>query len=75
MLKMWFRCLLIMTSEFSAYQAQEVFTAQQCYLMTGVEEDKVQVVNDPLRKACLPPVDSQHGATIFVVDMPCYEQI
>jgi len=43
--------------------------------MTGVEEDKVQVVNDPLRKACLPPVDSQHGATIFVVDMPCYEQI
>jgi uncharacterized protein YaaQ len=44
-------------------------------LMTGVEEDKVQVVIDLLRKACFPPEDSQHRATIFVVDMPYYEQI
>ena len=44
-------------------------------LMTGVEEDKVQVGIDLLRKACFPPEDSQHRATIFVVDMPYYEQI
>jgi len=44
-------------------------------LMAGVEEDKVQVVIDLLRKACCPPEDSQHRATIFVVDMPYYEQI
>jgi uncharacterized protein YaaQ len=44
-------------------------------LMTGVEEDKVQVLIDLLRNACSPPVDSQHRATIFVVDMPYYEQI
>jgi uncharacterized protein YaaQ len=44
-------------------------------LMAGVEEDMVQVVIDLLRKACCPPEDSQHRATIFVVDMPYYEQI
>ena len=43
--------------------------------MTGVEEDKVQVVIDLLRKACVPPEDSQHRAITFVVDLPCYEQV
>ena len=44
-------------------------------LMTGVEEDKVQVVIDLLHQTCCPPEDSQHRATIFVVDMPFFEQI
>ena len=44
-------------------------------LMTGVEEDKVQVVIDLLHQTCCPPEDSQHRATIFVVDMPYFEQI
>ena len=44
-------------------------------LMTGVEEDKVQAVIDLLHQVCCPPEDSQHRATIFVVDMPYFEQI
>jgi uncharacterized protein YaaQ len=44
-------------------------------LMTGIEEDQVQVVIDLLHQACCPPEDSQHRATIFVVDMPYFEQI
>lgn len=44
-------------------------------LMTGVEEDKVQLVIDLLHQVCCPPEDSQHRATIFVVDMPYFEQI
>ncbi len=44
-------------------------------LMAGVEEDKVQKVIDLLHQACCPPEDSQHSATIFVVDMPYSEQI
>lgn len=44
-------------------------------LMIGVEEDKVQMVIDLLRQACCPPEDFQHRATIFVVDMPYFEQI
>jgi uncharacterized protein YaaQ len=44
-------------------------------LMIGVEEEKVQTVIDLLRQACCPPEDSQHSATVFVVDMPYFEQI
>ena len=44
-------------------------------LMTGIEEDQVQLVINLLHQACCPPEDSQHRATIFVVDMPYFEQI
>jgi len=44
-------------------------------LMTGIEEDQVQAVIDLLHQACCPPEDTQHRATIFVVDMPYFEQI
>ena len=44
-------------------------------LMIGVEEDKVEAVIELLREACCPPEDLQHRATIFVVDMPYFEQI
>jgi uncharacterized protein YaaQ len=44
-------------------------------LMTGIEEDQVQQVIDLLRQTCCPSDDSQHRATIFVVDMPYFEQI
>jgi uncharacterized protein YaaQ len=44
-------------------------------LMIGVEEDKVQMVINLLHQVCCPPEDSQHRATIFVVDMPYFEQI
>ena len=44
-------------------------------LMIGVEEDKVQGLIDLLRQVCCPPEDSQHRATVFVVDMPYFEQI
>jgi hypothetical protein len=43
--------------------------------MIGVENDKVQAVIDQLRQTCCPPEESQHRATIFVVDMPYFEQI
>ncbi len=43
--------------------------------MIGVEDDKVQAVIDLLRQICCPPEESQHRATIFVVDMPYFEQI
>ena len=44
-------------------------------LMSGVEEDMVETVIELLRQACCPPDDTQHRATVFVVDMPFYEQI
>ncbi len=44
-------------------------------LMTGIEEDQVQAVIDLVHQACRPADDSQHRATIFVVDMPYFEQI
>jgi uncharacterized protein YaaQ len=44
-------------------------------LMTGVEDDQVEGVIDLLRKSCNPPEESEHRATVFVVDMPYYEQI
>jgi uncharacterized protein YaaQ len=44
-------------------------------LMIGAGDDKIQTVIDLLRQNCSPPDDSQHRATIFVVDMPYFEQI
>jgi uncharacterized protein YaaQ len=45
-------------------------------LMIGVEDGMVQAVIDLLHSACNRPLeDAQHGATIFVVDMPVFEQI
>ena len=44
-------------------------------LMTGIKEDQVQAVIDLLHQSCCPPEVSQHRATIFVVDMPYFEQI
>lgn len=44
-------------------------------LITGVEDDKVQSVIDVLRRTCHPANETQHSATIFVVDMPYFEQI
>jgi uncharacterized protein YaaQ len=44
-------------------------------LMTGIEEGQVEAVIDLLHQTCCPPEDSQHRATIFVVDMPYFEQI
>jgi len=44
-------------------------------LMIGVEDNKIQAVIDLLNQVCCPPDESQHRATIFVVDMPYFEQI
>jgi uncharacterized protein YaaQ len=44
-------------------------------LMIGLEDDKIQTVIDLLHQTCCPPEESQHRATIFVVDMPYFEQI
>ena len=44
-------------------------------LMAGVEDDKVQTVIELVRAACGPADESQHRATIFVVDMPFSAQI
>jgi uncharacterized protein YaaQ len=44
-------------------------------LMIGIIEDQVQTVINLLQQACCPPEDSHHRATIFVVDMPYFEQI
>jgi uncharacterized protein YaaQ len=44
-------------------------------LMIDIEEDQVQAVTDLLCQACCPPEDMQYRATIFVVDMPYFEQI
>ena len=44
-------------------------------LIIGIKEDQVKVVINLLHQACCPPEDTQHRATIFVVDMPYFEQI
>ena len=44
-------------------------------LMLGVEQDRVQGVIDLLHKTCTPAQDDHHRATLFVVDMPYFEQI
>jgi uncharacterized protein YaaQ len=44
-------------------------------LMIGVEDDKLEMTLDLLRKACCPPEPNQHRATLFVVNAPYFEQI
>jgi uncharacterized protein YaaQ len=44
-------------------------------LMTGVEDEKVQNVIELLRKMNISSDEIQHRATVFVVDMPYFEQI
>lgn len=44
-------------------------------LMTGVEDEKVQSVIELLRKMSFSSDEIQHRATVFVVDMPYFEQI
>jgi len=44
-------------------------------LMVGVEDDKIDSVIELLRKVCQPADAVQHRATIFVVDMPYFQQV
>jgi len=44
-------------------------------LMVGLEDEKVRQVIELLRETCCPPEEPQHRATVFVVDMPYFEQI
>ncbi len=44
-------------------------------LMIGVDTDKVQAVMEAIRLACGPADTDQHRATVFVVDMPFFEQV
>jgi uncharacterized protein YaaQ len=44
-------------------------------LLIGVETEKVDAVLDLLRQACHPVDIDQYRATVFVVDMPYFEQI
>ncbi len=44
-------------------------------MMSGVEDDQVDNVIELLRNICCPSDETGHSATVFVVDMPFYEQI
>jgi uncharacterized protein YaaQ len=44
-------------------------------LMSGVEDEQVDHVIGLLKKVCCPSDESGHSVTIFVVDMPFFEQI
>jgi len=44
-------------------------------LLIGVESEKVEAVFELLRQTCRPADSDQHRATVFVVDMPYFEQI
>lgn len=44
-------------------------------LLIGVDNERVETVFDLLRQTCSPPAGEEHRATIFVVDMPHFEQI
>lgn len=44
-------------------------------LMLGVEDNKVENVIGLLREVCGPSIEGQHRATVFVVNMPYFEQI
>ena len=44
-------------------------------LMVGVESDKVEEVFSLLRRVSPAAEPNQHRATVFVVDMPAFEQI
>lgn len=44
-------------------------------LLIGIEAGKVDDVFEILRETCQPAEKDQHRATVFVVDMPYFEQI
>jgi uncharacterized protein YaaQ len=44
-------------------------------LMAGVEDGKIRPVIELVRESCGPAEEPQHRATIFVVDMPYFEQV
>jgi uncharacterized protein YaaQ len=44
-------------------------------LLIGVDADKVEAVFDLLRATCKPGEANYHRATVFVVNMPLFEQI
>ncbi len=44
-------------------------------MMTGVEDDQVEHVIQLLKEICCASDEGQHRATVFVVDMPFFEQI
>jgi len=44
-------------------------------LMTGVQDNKVQEVIHLIRQTCYPTDDTHYHATVFVVDLPYFEQI
>jgi uncharacterized protein YaaQ len=44
-------------------------------MISGIDDDKVESVIMILRKICCPSDGSEHRATVFVVDMPYFEQI
>ncbi len=44
-------------------------------LLIGVDSDKVDAVLEVLKQACGPEEPNHHRATVFVVDMPYFEQI
>ena len=44
-------------------------------LMIGVEAEQVQPVLDLIRETCPTPEPGMNRATVFVVDMPHFEQI
>jgi uncharacterized protein YaaQ len=44
-------------------------------LLIGVDDNKVETVIDLLNSTCSPSDGEEHRATIFVVDMPHFEQI
>ena len=44
-------------------------------LLIGVDNEKVETVIELLNHTCSPSDGEEHRATIFVVDMPHFEQI
>ena len=44
-------------------------------LMLGLEENQVDGVMKLLRETCGPAEEGHHRATVFMVDMPYFEQI
>lgn len=44
-------------------------------LLIGIEAERVEEVFDILRLTCRPVEQDQNRATVFVVDMPYFEQI
>ena len=51
------------------------FRRGQVTLLIGIETEKVEAVFSLLKATCKPGESDYHRATVFVVDMPVYEQI